>query len=301
MKIKFNKDYLQVLAAFAGKKDVRYYLNGFHIKPHPDKRGVILTATDGHRLVTIHDEYGSTDDQYILPITSELLAASKKARTRDRRPLNEIQIIDDKAYILFAEEDVIDWFKEEEPDETDRVYHVEYIANIDGIYPNTKGIFKSCKYEPVSTICVNPSYLGSLSKICVNSVIPQLNLMFCGIEKYIVAVGGFNREIVALIMPAKGEPEPIELPDFVCHGGGNGDIESEIDRRSELKGESPDLDPLYEEAVAFVKESRRVSISSIQRKFRVGYNRSAHIVEQMETKGVISVAGHNGAREVLIE
>lgn len=300
MKVKFNKDYLQVLAAFAAKDDVRYYLNGFNIKPHPNKRGVILTATDGHRLVSIYDEYGVTDDQYILPITKELLAASKKSKTRDKRPLTEIQIIDDKAYILYAEEYVVDWFKEEEPDETDRVYHVEYISNVDGIYPNTKRIFEGISYEPISTICVNPLYIKDLSSICLASKIPNVNLMFCGVEKYIVAVGGYEKEIVALIMPAKGEPEPIELPDFACHGGGDQDIESEIDRRSELQDENPDLDPLYEEAVAFVKETRRVSISSVQRKFRIGYNRSARIVEQMEIKGVVSYAGHNGAREVLV-
>lgn len=59
-------------------------------------------------------------------------------------------------------------------------------------------------------------------------------------------------------------------------------------------------DSLYDDAVEFVKESRRVSISSIQRKFRIGYNRSAHIVEQMELNKIVTAPGHNGAREVLI-
>jgi S-DNA-T family DNA segregation ATPase FtsK/SpoIIIE len=60
-----------------------------------------------------------------------------------------------------------------------------------------------------------------------------------------------------------------------------------------------EVDPLFDEAVAFVTESRRVSVSSVQRKFRIGYNRAARIVEQMEMSGVVSNAGHNGAREVL--
>jgi len=63
-------------------------------------------------------------------------------------------------------------------------------------------------------------------------------------------------------------------------------------------GES-EIDVLYDEALAFITESRRVSISSIQRKFRIGYNRSARIVEQMEMQGVVSTPGNNGAREVL--
>ncbi|MFU8783603.1 DNA translocase FtsK [Aliidiomarina sp.] len=70
-----------------------------------------------------------------------------------------------------------------------------------------------------------------------------------------------------------------------------------------LPGETSDddaeSDPLYDEAVAFVTETRRVSVSSVQRKFRIGYNRAARIVEQMEFSGVVSSAGHNGAREVL--
>ncbi|EWH10393.1 DNA translocase FtsK [Catenovulum agarivorans DS-2] len=72
-----------------------------------------------------------------------------------------------------------------------------------------------------------------------------------------------------------------------------------------LPGEQPEMaegeetDALYDEAVAFVTETRKVSVSSVQRKFRIGYNRAARIVEQMEMAGVVSTAGHNGAREVL--
>ena len=64
-------------------------------------------------------------------------------------------------------------------------------------------------------------------------------------------------------------------------------------------GSAGDLDTLYDEAVAFVTEKRRVSISSIQRQFRIGYNRSARIVEDMESQGVVSTPGNNGARDVL--
>ncbi|SFR46303.1 DNA translocase FtsK [Marinobacter daqiaonensis] len=58
-------------------------------------------------------------------------------------------------------------------------------------------------------------------------------------------------------------------------------------------------DALFDEAVAFVTEGRRVSISSVQRKFKIGYNRAANLVDAMEAAGVVSPAGHNGAREVL--
>ena len=58
-------------------------------------------------------------------------------------------------------------------------------------------------------------------------------------------------------------------------------------------------DPLYDEAVAFVLETRKASISSVQRKLRVGYNRAARLIEQMEASGVVSPMGSNGSREVL--
>jgi S-DNA-T family DNA segregation ATPase FtsK/SpoIIIE len=60
-----------------------------------------------------------------------------------------------------------------------------------------------------------------------------------------------------------------------------------------------ELDPLYDEAVAFVLRSRRASISSVQRQFRIGYNRAARLVESMEAAGLVSAMGHNGGREVL--
>lgn len=58
-------------------------------------------------------------------------------------------------------------------------------------------------------------------------------------------------------------------------------------------------DEFYDEAVAFVTETRRGSISSVQRKFKIGYNRAARLIEQMEASGVVSSPGHNGTREVL--
>ncbi|MDO3388771.1 DNA translocase FtsK 4TM domain-containing protein [Gilvimarinus sp. SDUM040013] len=60
-----------------------------------------------------------------------------------------------------------------------------------------------------------------------------------------------------------------------------------------------EADALYDEAVAFVIDSRKASISSVQRKLRIGYNRAARLIETMEAAGVISEAGHNGSREVL--
>lgn len=59
-------------------------------------------------------------------------------------------------------------------------------------------------------------------------------------------------------------------------------------------------DVFYDEAVKFVRETRRASVSAVQRKFKIGYNRAARLIEQMEVEGIVSKSGHNGAREVLV-
>ena len=104
-----------------------------------------------------------------------------------------------------------------------------------------------------------------------------------------------DHEVHAVVSDWKSRGEPNYLDEIL-----SGEMEQEI----LLPGEQPEggdeeLDMLYDEALAFVTETRRVSISSVQRKFRIGYNRAARIVEQMEMQGVVSTPGHNGAREVL--
>ncbi len=60
-----------------------------------------------------------------------------------------------------------------------------------------------------------------------------------------------------------------------------------------------DLDPLFDQVVEHVVQSRRGSVSGVQRRFKIGYNRAARIVEQLEAQGIVSAPGHNGNREVL--
>ena len=90
----------------------------------------------------------------------------------------------------------------------------------------------------------------------------------------------------------RGEPNYIEeiLSGESDSEGGSGDYGSSGDE---------ELDPLFDEAVAFVVESRRGSTSSVQRKFKIGYNRAARLIEQMENQGIVSSPGGNGQRDVL--
>ncbi|RWR02035.1 cell division protein FtsK [[Pantoea] beijingensis] len=100
-----------------------------------------------------------------------------------------------------------------------------------------------------------------------------------------------DQEVHAVVQDwkARGRPQYIDsiTAGDESEGGGAG-----LDSGEEL-------DPLFDQAVAFIVEKRRASISGVQRQFRIGYNRAARIIEQMEAQGIVSSPGHNGNREVL--
>lgn len=91
---------------------------------------------------------------------------------------------------------------------------------------------------------------------------------------------------------ARGKPQYIEAI-----------TQAEQSADSLLPGEKPegdeDVDPLFDQVVEHVTETRRGSVSGVQRRFKIGYNRAARIVEQLEAQGIVSAPGHNGNREVL--
>jgi S-DNA-T family DNA segregation ATPase FtsK/SpoIIIE len=105
-----------------------------------------------------------------------------------------------------------------------------------------------------------------------------------------------DHEVHAVVKDWKLRGEPNYIEEILA-GGSDPDMLLPGEQSESSEGE--ELDVLYDDAVNFVTEKRRVSISSVQRQFRIGYNRSARIVEQMEIQGVVSTAGNNGAREVL--
>jgi len=92
----------------------------------------------------------------------------------------------------------------------------------------------------------------------------------------------------------RGEPDYIE--GLLDEGSGTAVTPSEL--QAEAAGGEED-DALYDEAVHYVTQSRRASISSVQRKLRIGYNRAARLIEAMEAAGVVSTMGSNGQSEVL--
>ncbi|WP_249977070.1 DNA translocase FtsK [Vreelandella olivaria] len=93
----------------------------------------------------------------------------------------------------------------------------------------------------------------------------------------------------------RGEPEYI---DEILSGGVSADALTGLEAEG-VDGDDAEQDALYDEAVQFVTETRKASISAVQRRFKIGYNRAARLVEAMEGAGVVSSMGSNGAREVL--
>jgi S-DNA-T family DNA segregation ATPase FtsK/SpoIIIE len=93
----------------------------------------------------------------------------------------------------------------------------------------------------------------------------------------------------------RGEPEYIEE---ILSGGVSADALAGLEADGG-DGDDAEQDALYDEAVQFVTETRRASISAVQRRFKIGYNRAARLVEAMEQAGVVSSMGTNGSREVL--
>jgi len=107
-----------------------------------------------------------------------------------------------------------------------------------------------------------------------------------------------DHEVHKVVADWKRRGEPNYLTEITDEAASSGVVVPGFSAsdESEDNGES---DPLYDEAVAFVLETRKASISSVQRKLRVGYNRAARLIEQMEASGVVSAMGNNGSREVL--
>ena len=93
----------------------------------------------------------------------------------------------------------------------------------------------------------------------------------------------------------RGAPEYIEE---ILSGGVSADALTGLEAEGG-DGDDAEQDALYDEAVQFVTETRKASISAVQRRFKIGYNRAARLVEAMEGAGVVTSMGTNGAREVL--
>ena len=129
---------------------------------------------------------------------------------------------------------------------------------------------------------------GDMLYLPAGSSVPvRVHGAFCSDEEVHRVVADWTR---------RGQPEYIE--GLLDEGGLTPVTAGEL-QSAAAENEDPEADALYDEAVHYVTKSRRASISSVQRKLRIGYNRAARLIETMEQTGVVSEMGSNGQREVL--
>jgi hypothetical protein len=208
-KFGFSPVYVNALSKFMAKNDVRYYLNGFNIKPHP-KGGVILSATNGHVLVTIHDELGFSDGEYIMPLTKRFVSEAKKGRI-----LPSQSILGDGNQMIIT---CISLYETEEfiLDETTGLYS-EFANKIDGKYPDLGATFSRVDLCKTSSVGVNPELLGLIKHCTDMEHAPAAKIYFSGSSGCLVAVSGMKNQYCTLIMPMRIEDveEPFTVPSHV--------------------------------------------------------------------------------------
>lgn len=107
-----------------------------------------------------------------------------------------------------------------------------------------------------------------------------------------------DEEVHRVVNDWKRRGKPDYLDEILANTGGSG--ENGLFPELSSEGDDAEQDPLYDQAVQIVLETRRASISSIQRRLKIGYNRAARIVEAMEAAGIVSPMESNGSREVLV-
>ena len=105
-----------------------------------------------------------------------------------------------------------------------------------------------------------------------------------------------DHEVHAVVDFLKAQGEPAYIAEILEGDSEIGDDGMPV----EAKSGGSDVDPLFDQAVDIVAKTRRASISNVQRRLKIGYNRAATILEQMEEQGMVSSMEGNGTREVLL-
>jgi hypothetical protein len=208
-KFGFSPVYVKALSKFMAKNDVRYYLNGFNIKPHP-KGGVILTATNGHALVTIHDELGFSDAEYTMPLSKRFVSESQKGGELPSQSIlgdGHKMII---SCILLSET------KEFILDEITGLYS-EFANKISGKYPDLGGLFSGIDLCKTSSIGVNPDLLGMIKHCTDSPHTPAAKIYFSGSNGCVVAISGMKNQYCSVIMDMRSPDidHPFVVPNHV--------------------------------------------------------------------------------------
>lgn len=97
--VRLSARYLPAIAPFMAVGDIRYYLNGIHVEPHPEGKGVLIVATNGHVIGVIHDADGETNDCWPCPIPKRVIAACKQPRRAGLDAAESVWFLGDTVHV----------------------------------------------------------------------------------------------------------------------------------------------------------------------------------------------------------
>lgn len=210
---KVNRKYFAATNLFSAVKDVRYYLNSVYIEPHPEV-GVILVATDGHRMGVMHDPEGYTDKPIIVgEISNQLISACKK---KSLIPLD----------LFVGERGCVVGPKIEKGEDLDpfgeMVSHMSRIELIEANYPNWRKILPKKEDRDQRFPAFNPKYLAALHE-AAEILVPgkwasALELFSGGRDTSVVArinSADIGQRFVGIIMPMRSDSPKSILPDWL--------------------------------------------------------------------------------------
>lgn len=277
MKLNLTARLVAAVAQFKATNDIRYYLNGVYVEPIPTG-GAMIVATNGHALCIWRDLSGEVERPVILRISAKLQAACAGAETK------RLQIIDDRLVVtdkLGAETHVQPHeFNKEKPGSWE----------VHGKFPDWRKVIPEPEHGERVALrsALNAHYITMVDRAL--SIGTSADKWGCPITvnqpteyKGIIFLSEKATDFLAVIMPLREAiaPMPEWLPKLEA-AAPLGQQPSDAAPPPPPETASGKDDPLYEQAVAIVREHGKVSISLVQRHLRVGYNRTARIIEAME-------------------
>jgi hypothetical protein len=154
--VTITSKYVPILAEFMGKNDIRYYLNGIYVEPHP-QGGIVLIATDGHAMVLIHDVEGKSNGSYINALPASIVSACTPRGFKDiSKNAQVLRLVGNAGYVMSV--------KDGDPTDIGRWHlHTAYCEIIDGKFPDWKKIIPR-DLKPADRIEVNSIYLNRITK-----------------------------------------------------------------------------------------------------------------------------------------
>lgn len=189
---KFDADLFHIAYGFTSHDETRFYLWGVFIEPHPEQ-GVLMVATDGHRLIVIHDEDGFAKDKIIVRMDKSPLSLCKKRST-------EVQVLADGMAFVLCEQKHIG---------------VQEDAIIDGVFPNWRRVLPTGITEKPTLTGYNGRFFGEFSA-AAKRLTGSERLFFSASkgEPFLINFSG-QAKAFGVMMPMATDESFVGLPDFV--------------------------------------------------------------------------------------